>query len=332
MVGPRESKLVQIVMENGLPWEQVSSHINTKECYKALLMYPKAPYMWMMRNLNNFQKRDVFGDKECVEYAVKVLTDPVRIAKSKQFPFRFYSAIRAFNGDQRIVDALYQAMDLSVGNMPEIGATVLVCNDVSGSMGHPISGKSNITMMDIAGIFAAACFKSAENGKIVSFNDSAILRRVYKKDSVMTITEKVSQGGGGTQLSAPIQALTKLNEKVDTAIFITDSESWVEFFHGNESRWGQTRHEGGKISLDHIRQYKRKVNPDLKCFFMQLAPYDHAVVPPGEPNCYYMYGWSPNVLRYISSICKGGSGQVETIRNMELLATPESEEETVEEE
>ena len=166
-------------------------------------------------------------------------------------------------------------------------------------------------MAEIAAVFAAAAFKKAAQGEIVSFDTSAHPRAVSRDQSLAAIAAAVSGYGGGTSLSAPLEYAFggKGNEArvYDVAIFITDSESWVDHL---------TKNRG---ALDLIREYKQRVNPGLLCFFLQLMPYKHAVVPPDEPGCYYLYGWDSGALGFIAQMAHGGASQIEAIRQVSVL-------------
>ena len=88
-------------------------------------------------------------------------------------------------------------------------------------------------------------------------------------------------------------------------MFITDSEDWCSWL---KNRTG---------AIDAIRQYKQHVNPAARFFFLHVMPYEHAVVPPDEPNCHYVYGWSDEVLRYVG-LEAGGVSQVDTVEAIVL--------------
>jgi 60 kDa SS-A/Ro ribonucleoprotein len=277
------------------------------------------PYMALLRNLNNAVKYHVTDDREAVDYITATLSDPDRVAHSKQLPFRFYSAIKALNSVSggstgagvsaavgTLMTALQTALELSFANIPELGENVLIANDISSSMGNKPSAKSDMTMAEIAGVFAAAAFKKAEHGSIVSFNTGVHPRNVDRSMSLAGIAKVVSEINGGTSLSAPLDyAFGERSKRVyDTAIFITDSESWYD--HLTQGK-------------DQIREYKRWVNPNLVCFFVQLLPYKHAVVPQGELGCYYLYGWNAGMLSFIAQMRDGGRSQIDAVRQVSVL-------------
>jgi 60 kDa SS-A/Ro ribonucleoprotein len=324
-IGALEEALA-LVARHRLPWEVVTGQFKdlSDEQQTTLwrTMLYQMPYMAEVRNLNNMVRYHVTDDPEALEYIVTTLSDPERVAHSKQLPFRFYSAMKAIttaraesstpeqkNAVVAIEAALQTALELSFTSMPELGASVLIANDISGSMSSRPSPKSDMTMAEIAGIFAAAVFKKAEHGAIVSFNQEAVPRTVGTNMSLADIAKAVSQGTGGTSLSAPLEyAFGEKSKRVyDTAIFITDSESWYDHL---------TRNRG---ALDQIREYKKRVNANLLCFFVQLLPYKHAVVPQEEPGCFYLYGWNAGMLSFIAQTRSGGQAQVDAVRQVSVL-------------
>ena len=265
-----------------------------------------------LRNLNNLVKYRVTDSAEALSYITRTLADPRRVASGKQLPFRYFSALKALKAEGAVGTALREALsaalELSFANMPELGHRVLVANDISGSMASRPSPRSEMTMAEIAGIFAAAVYKKAESGEIVSFDTEAHPRDVPKDQPLATIAERVGASGGGTSLSAPLEYAFKNRERrFDSAVFLTDSESWYDHL---------TRTSG---VLDKVRDYRERVSPQLKCFFVQLLPYKHAVVPESEPGCYYISGWSGAVLGYIASVVSGGASQVEAVKQVSVL-------------
>jgi 60 kDa SS-A/Ro ribonucleoprotein len=265
-----------------------------------------------LRNLNNLVKHGVTDSEEALGHITRTLADPRRVASGKQLPFRYFSALKALKAEgavgRALRKALAAALELSFANMPELGHSVLVANDISGSMSARPSPRSDMTMAEIAGIFAAAVYKKAESGEIVSFDTTAHPRDVATDLPLATIAERISGHGGRTSLSAPLEYAFKNRERrFDSAVFLTDSESWYDHL---------TRNRG---VLDEIRDYRQRVSPELKCFFVQLLPYKHAVVPESEPGCYYIYGWSGAVLGYIASVVSGGASQVEAVKQVSVL-------------
>lgn len=124
-----ESELFKRILEDNLKtpdtWEvYISTHGSTKETWETIL--PRMPIMATLRNLRNFCK--VGAD---ITPVLKKLRDEQTILKSKQFPFRFWSAYKALQagmqGDEipakyhfkanELLDALNNAMEISVKNL-----------------------------------------------------------------------------------------------------------------------------------------------------------------------------------------------------------------------
>jgi 60 kDa SS-A/Ro ribonucleoprotein len=345
-----EGRMLALVAEHRLPWEVVAGQaLPSAAVWSAMVR--QMPFMALMRNVRNALKYGVTDDPALLAHITGVLADPQRVETSRQLPFRFFSALKALEGGdggprngrrpprrgrrmplgfappatpqdapepepketpavQAVRAALEAALEHSFVNTPELGRRVLVANDISGSMSARPSAKSDMTMGEIAGIFAAAVFKKAEAGEIVSFDTAAHPRTVAKAQGIAEIARAISGHGGGTSLSAPIEYAFggKTPARIyDVAVFITDSESWYDHL---------TRNRG---VLDLIREYRTRVNPELKCFFVQLMPYKHAVVPQGEPGCWYIYGWSASILSYIASAVSGGAAQVDAVKQVSVL-------------
>lgn len=60
--------------------------------------------------------------------------------------------------------------------------------------------------------------------------------------------------------------------------------------------------------------YRKKYNPNTKAFVIDLTPYRSGMVPPSDPLSYYIYGWSDQVLQYISFATNGYGSMVAAIR------------------
>jgi 60 kDa SS-A/Ro ribonucleoprotein len=183
-------------------------------------------------------------------------------------------------------------------------------------MASPVSDKSKASCTEIAGVLAAALFKSNADTLLVPFDDKAHpeMGRVSKRDSMMSIAEKIGVCRGGTNMSAPIEYLMKAREKVDVFIGLTDNMDWA-----------------GAGFLSGWEQYKKTVNPNAKAFLITLLPYKDYVAPKGYPDVYFIMGWSPSILTYIPMQLEKGVGQVEAVKAIDLATYGKKVEAKVEE-
>lgn len=306
-------EIVGLIEKYRLPQEAVIPAVKKMDTVIWGALLKGMPYMATLRQLNTMTRHQVFEDKTFVTEVSKRLSDKDAVLNSKQFPFRFLSAYKAFKGPQEIRDALVDALERSFVNMPEIkGLRVVISNDVSTSMDMKVvdgrkkrDGEEDTTpeCREIAGIFAAALFKRCDDAVILPFNKVAQpeLGRVSKRDSMMTIAQKISALSGGTNLGAPCEYMMTQSEKADVFILLTDDEDWA-----------------GNGFLTAFEAYKRQRNPDAKAFCIRLAPKGNFSAPQGYPDVHFIEGWSSTVLSYIPLILKSGGSQVDEVRKVDL--------------
>lgn len=102
----------------------------------------RASWQTTRMNLNTFARHGVFDTPGMAEIVAARLRDAGEIARARVFP---YQLLVAYNNcveqAPRIVrEALQDAMELAVANVPVIEGKVFVCPDVSGSMKSPVTG------------------------------------------------------------------------------------------------------------------------------------------------------------------------------------------------
>src|SRR3954464_7629812 len=108
----------------GMTWEALSGWLEgpmDRAAWEAVI--PSMGYMALLRNLRNFDDAGV-GDDVAAKVAAK-LSDPDEVARSRQFPYRFYSAYQAAPS-LRWGYALERALELSTGNVPAFDGRTLV--------------------------------------------------------------------------------------------------------------------------------------------------------------------------------------------------------------
>lgn len=339
--------LLAMVATHRLPWEVVSGQLGGGDGAERAKVWAamslQMPYMALLRNLNNLLKYGVLEDAETRKLVLGRLSDQKNVLASKQFPFRFISAIRAVQqahgvGEtaNAVVEALKVALDHSVSNMPFTNQRVLSVLDVSGSMSSAQAGvgaygarggrgaSEPITCADIGSVFAAATYKAAIAGggvgDIITFDTEARWAsdlEASPSQGVYDIAKRIHRSGGGTSLWTPIHAALTSGKAYDVMVFITDSESWAGEMSGS-GHYGWTRRPkqtGSQAALD---AYRQQVNPDARVFFVQLVPTSTQMTAPDQPNTWYISGWSNSVLDFIALQAERGTSQLEAIAAIEL--------------
>lgn len=302
-------KQIELIEKGRLPHEVVTGSTKmTTEIWEYTMK--QMPYFALLRNLNTLERHDVFKKDENVDYVVKQLTNEEAIAKSMILPFRFFSAYQMFDGPQDIRDALVDAMELSFVNMPELKGHVVIANDISGSMSCSISDRGNTRYCDIAGIFGAAMFKKAvDKVTLLPFHGHVVPVTLSRRDSIMTIAEKLSQCTNGTDIGAPVKYMNEHKIEADVFIGITDNIEWMTTSGG----W-YSNSRGFKPEWD---EYVAR-NPKCKAFLITISPYRDAVADEKTKNVHFIYGWNDSVPNYIASVVEGLDTQISHIEKVKL--------------
>ena len=108
------------------------------------------------------------------------LRDPSEIARARVFPYQLLAAYRSADDavPGAVRDALQDAMEMAIGNVPRIDGQVYVCPDVSGSMRSPMTGHRKgattaIRCMDVAALVAAAIVRRNPAAEVLPFEESS---------------------------------------------------------------------------------------------------------------------------------------------------------------
>lgn len=187
-------------------------------------------YMALIRNLRNMKEAGI-SDATWTIVANRI-KDPVGVSKSKQLPFGFINAydIAKTNGAPSIIlNALTEATELSLSNMPELGKRVWIILDCSGSMNGSMGQNANNSPIRVGAIFGAALVKASKNAfesKFTMFDDYAKHVDLNPADSIFSLYAKIMarNAGGGTNLQAALDQKKTLGFEPDTVIIMSDME------------------------------------------------------------------------------------------------------------
>jgi 60 kDa SS-A/Ro ribonucleoprotein len=193
---------------------------------------------WQMlrQNLNTFARHSVFDVAGMTELIAAKLRNRESVAKARAMPYQLLAAFKAIGDDvpAEIANALQDAMDVGLFNVPRLDGRVVVCPDVSGSMGSSVTGyrgsaSSSIRCIDVAALVAAAVLRNNPSARVLPFEQEVVKLKLNARDSVMTNAQALAKiGGGGTNCSAPLAMLNAERARVDLVILVSDNESWVD--------------------------------------------------------------------------------------------------------
>jgi 60 kDa SS-A/Ro ribonucleoprotein len=193
---------------------------------------------WQMTrmNLNTFARHGVFEEPNMTEHIAARLRDASEIARAREFPYQVLAAYCSADSavPSAVRNALEDAMELAIANVPRIDGQVYVCPDVSGSMRSPITGHRKgattaVRCVDAAALVTAAIVRRNPRAEVLPFEQSVVSVRLSPRDSVMTNAERLAAvGGGGTCVSAPLAQLNARRAKGDLVVIVSDNQSWVD--------------------------------------------------------------------------------------------------------
>lgn len=193
-----------------------------------------ASWQTLRQGLNMLTRKGAFGNPAVVAHAVAALRDPERLRAAKAMPYQLLATLRALDPTVAPVlrDALHDAMELTVANVPQFAGRVVVCPDVSGSMLSPVTGyrgsaSTTVRCIDVAALVAAAIKRSNPEARILPFEMQVRDIALEARDTILTNAQRLADlGGGGTDCAAPLAWLNARHEVADLVIFVSDNESW----------------------------------------------------------------------------------------------------------
>jgi 60 kDa SS-A/Ro ribonucleoprotein len=196
-------------------------------------------------------------------------------------------------------DALQDAMEAAISNVPRVEGKVYVFPDVSGSMQSPVTGyrkgsTTAVRCVDVAALVAAAVVRRNPRTEVLPFEHEVVRGlKLNPRDSVMTNAQKLaSVGGGGTNCSAPLRLLNERKAEGDLVLYVSDNESWVDARSGR-----------GTATMQEWSAFKRR-NPRAKMVCVDVQPYS-TVQAAGAADVLNVGGFSDEVFRIVADFASG---------------------------
>ena len=272
------------------------------------------------QNLNTFLRHEVFAKSKNIKMVAEKLRDKAAIRRARVLPYQLLTAYQATSEQMpsEIREALQDAMETAVQNVPAIRGKVVVCPDVSGSMHSPATGyrgsaTSKTRCIDIAALVSAAMLRTNLQARVIPFEQITVNVQLNPRDSIMTNAQKLANiGGGGTACSAPLALLNREKADVDLVVIVSDNESWADY----EQQWG------GKTSLMKEWDILKQRCPEAKLVCLDIQPYTTAQAQ-NRRDILNIGGFSDQVFTLIGSFAEQGMGAdfwVEEIEKTELAA------------
>lgn len=305
----RQEKTFNMIINDTLPvaqrWEtELSARGNTKEVWEDLIDNNRIGYMAALRNLRNM----INAGPSNIQKIYDKLSNKEEVLKSKQLPFRFLSAYLNLpsNATSKVRDALEDACEHSIDNLPKLPGKTIIAIDVSDSMDSNISSRSDIRCNQIAMMLGLMATKLCEESIVYTFSTRLDQMKVSRRSGILYAASNDRNWGGGTNMRLPLEKMINNQIQADRLIMLSDNEincGWSGGFKGT--------------CQPLVDQYRRKINPDLWVHAIDLQGYGTQQFIGDKTNI--IAGWSERVLEFISLAEKGISSQVDMIENYHLL-------------
>jgi 60 kDa SS-A/Ro ribonucleoprotein len=276
-----------------------------------------AGWQMLRQNLSTFARHGVFEVEGFAQDLAARLRDPAEIRRARVFPYQLMATWSACVDQvpEVVREALQEAMEVAIANVPALSGRVVVCPDVSGSMGSPVTGHrkgatSKVRCIDVAALVAAAILRRNPEARVLPFQSDVVDVRLNPHDSIVTNAAKLAAiGGGGTNCSAPLARLVRERAEVDLVVFVSDNESWVD---AGRSAYGAT-------AMMAMWQRLKVHNTDAKLVAIDIQPYRTSQVP-DRSDILNVGGFSDRVFDVIGAFLKEGSPEhwVSTIEAIDL--------------
>lgn len=201
----------------GMTWEDALSlaggKVDKAKLWEAMI--PNMGIMALIRNLRNFDEAGV-SDTAAAK-VISRLINPEQIAKSRQLPFRFYTAYTEAPSD-RWKHALGVALDLACANVPALPGRTLVLIDTSASMTQTkISEKSKVTPAQAAAVLGIVLAKRC-GADVYGFANGTFRHDLVKGQTAMqgvnAFLKRTGESGHGTEIHRAIRERYQGHDRV----------------------------------------------------------------------------------------------------------------------
>lgn len=297
------SEVVKFIKKYNLAQESVPNDWK-KDIDVASQLVEEMPITATIRGLGKFTSNGVL--KPLGKYTKLVcdrITNEDLIKKGRVHPLQFLSALKTYEVGcgvkgslswtpvDQICDALEEGFYKSFKYVEPTGKNYLFGIDVSGSMGSPCSGISNLSCAEGAAALAMTIARTEKNYAIRGFADKFVDLQIRANDSLETATAKARKNNfGGTDCSLPMKYALENKLDVDVFIVITDNETYAGIGHPHQ--W--------------IERYRLEMKkPEAKLIVMAMTASKFSIANPNDPGMLDVVGFDANVPLIISEFVNG---------------------------
>ena len=262
----------------GITWEALAGWLQgpmDAEAWTAVI--PSMGYMALLRNLRNFDQARV--PDEVAQRVAARIADPEQVARSRQFPFRFYAAYVAAPS-LRWGDALEKALTAATANVPALPGRTLVLADTSASMRSVgLSARSTLMYAQIAALFGVALAIRGNRVDLHGFAEGTFRHEVPRGGSVLRevdrFVHRIGEAGHATRIAESVRATYAGHDRV---LIVSDMQTF------------RPGHAGDVTDT---------VPAHVPMYAFNLAGYKHGAIPTGSGTRHELGGMTDATFRML---------------------------------
>jgi hypothetical protein len=289
--------------------------LTPKGVWEQMIDERKIGYMACLRNLRNFLADNISA--EHIAQVAEYLTNHTAISRSKQLPFRFYTAYRELqrlkdsyllinnkeiNLDslEKLKEAVSYAAFYSLSNLDLIqdGDVIMSMVDTSGSMGNSMTANSTVSVAELA-LFYGSMFNFFNDncrlgyfGTNVAFEEELL---VSPFENAMNLREHMQKTGHSTNAHLILDLLLEAKHKVDKIFLWTDCQFWNSDSQTYNASFMQSWNKYSEFS------------PESKIYLIDVVGYGRTSPLSIADNVSYIHGFSAETFRTIATIQNAGT-------------------------
>lgn len=299
-----------------------------REAWESLILNKKLPYMAALRNIRNILKAKV--SEKAITVLLELIENKEQILRSKQFPFRWYSACKQINQDSdpnirlhlnAINRALEKAITTSIDNIPGIerlrNESSLIACDISGSMEKSLSAKSSLELVEV-GILLGKMLNKVSDRTItgvfgndwapVSFGTTVLDSVNYPHVGLATYGYKV------------IQWLTQNQIRVDNVMYFSDAQIYSDLGINGLGYQYYRPSADVRSALETAWNEYKKFHTTARIYMFDLSSYGTTPIDLLSRDVYMMNGWSANIFKVL-----GGLQDWKSLKNYIMSYSPKND-------
>jgi 60 kDa SS-A/Ro ribonucleoprotein len=271
----------------------------------------------MLRSLGKLSAVGLLRPKTAsTAHVVQRLVDGAALRKARVHPVqvlmaaRTYASGHGFRGsldwtpEKLIVAALDAAFTEAFNYVEPTGKRYYIGLDVSGSMGHPMNGFSNLSVREAAAAMSMSLLRSEANVYVAGFtaaqrhtiydrrSDTGMEALPFTREwSLSQMVEHVSSMNfGATDCSLPMIDALNTKRAVDVFVILTDNETWAGKIHPMQA----------------LREYRDKMGIPAKLIVCGMTATEFTIADPEDIGSLDVVGFDSAVPALIADFVTDG--------------------------